>query len=230
MPFQHPKRFRQIISRIIAAYDRPVIRWYCWIRFWILRQRFLDEIGQYLPHSGRILDVGCGFGLFSQYYATLRPNLEIVGIDLDERRIAVADTAADRLALRNVSYRVGNAAQLEPQGQLDGAYMLDIVHHIPPGAVQALIQTLYASLLPGARLIVKDVERTPAYKRWFTYVLDKFVDYRAPVTYWDRADLISVFEAVGFEVTSHAMVDYLPYPHVVYICRKSAQSDRSVAA
>ena len=37
------------IRRIIRAYDDPVVRAYCWVRFGILRQRFLDEIGQYLP-------------------------------------------------------------------------------------------------------------------------------------------------------------------------------------
>ena len=37
-----------IIRRIIRAYDDPVVRAYCWVRFGIRRQRFLDEIGQYL--------------------------------------------------------------------------------------------------------------------------------------------------------------------------------------
>ena len=32
-----------IIRRIIRAYDDPIVRAYCWVRFWILRQRFLDE-------------------------------------------------------------------------------------------------------------------------------------------------------------------------------------------
>ena len=41
------------IRKIIRAYDDPIVRAYCWARFWILRQRFLDEIGQYLPTAGR---------------------------------------------------------------------------------------------------------------------------------------------------------------------------------
>ncbi|MBI2161034.1 MAG: hypothetical protein HYU25_11790 [Candidatus Rokubacteria bacterium] len=49
------------IRRIIGAYDDRVVRAYCWARFWILRQRLLDEIGQYLPESGEVLDIGCGF-------------------------------------------------------------------------------------------------------------------------------------------------------------------------
>ena len=47
------------VRRIIRAYDDPIIRAYCWGRFGILRQRFLDEIGQYLPGEGVVLDIGC---------------------------------------------------------------------------------------------------------------------------------------------------------------------------
>ena len=64
---------REAIARVIAAYDAPIIRAYSRGRFLILRQRFLDEIGQYLPDEGVVLDVGCGFGLFSLYYAQLVP-------------------------------------------------------------------------------------------------------------------------------------------------------------
>ena len=61
------------IRSIVRAYDDPVVRAYCWARFLVLRQRFLEEIGQYLPPSGPVLDIGCGFGLFSLYYAATAP-------------------------------------------------------------------------------------------------------------------------------------------------------------
>ena len=67
------------IRSVIRAYDDPIVRAYCWGRFWILRQRFLDEIGQYLPARDRVLDLGCGFGLFSLYYASAHPALTVEG-------------------------------------------------------------------------------------------------------------------------------------------------------
>src|SRR5262245_25918000 len=87
------------IRRVIAAYDDPVVRAYCWARFWILRQRFLDEIGQYLPPAGPVLDIGCGFGLFSLYYAAVEPGRFLRGIDRSARRIALARRAAARLGV-----------------------------------------------------------------------------------------------------------------------------------
>ena len=32
------------VLNVIRAYDDWIVRGYCWGRFWILRQRFLDEI------------------------------------------------------------------------------------------------------------------------------------------------------------------------------------------
>jgi len=210
----------EAIHRVIAAYDDWIVRGYCWGRFGILRQRFLDEIGQYLPARGRVLDVGCGFGLFSLYYASVRPELEIAGLDRNARRIAMARAAAGRLGLGNVRYEVGDARDFRGGALFDAAYMLDIVHHIPEDAVRPLLEQLAKVLPAGGRLLIKDVDRRPAWKRWFTHALDKVMDPGTPVRYWAGEELQALAEAVGFRVYRHLMVDFLPYPHVLYVCER----------
>jgi 2-polyprenyl-3-methyl-5-hydroxy-6-metoxy-1,4-benzoquinol methylase len=212
---------RDAIARVVAAYDDRVIRAYSRVRFLILRQRFLDEIGQYLPAAGDVLDVGCGFGLFSLYFAQLRPAVRFHGIDVDARRIGIARAAARRLGLGNVEYAVGDARELRARGDHAGAYMLDIVHHVPREAVEPLLGELYKTLAPGACLVVKDVDTRPAYKRWFTHVLDRLVSPSSPPHYWPADALQAALERVGFGVHRHLMVDVLPYPHVLYVCRKA---------
>jgi SAM-dependent methyltransferase len=207
------------IRRIIAAYDDPVVRAYCWVRFWILRQRFLDEIGQYLPRHGDVLDIGCGFGLFSLYYAATGPARRLRGIDLDARRIALARRAAARLGLANAGYEVGDARDFTADAPVAAAYMLDIVHHVPPATVPPLLRELRRALPAGAPLLVKDVDTRPAPKRWFTWALDRAMAPSTPVHYWSAEALTAALEAEGFEVRRHLMVDVLPYPHVLYVCR-----------
>jgi len=209
-----------LIPRIIRAYDDPIVRAYCWGRFWILRQRFLDEIGQYLPARGRVLDLGCGFGLFSLYYATAHPGLEIEGLDLSAKRIAMARAAAARLGLGNVHYGVGDAMDFRGGRAFDAAYMLDIVHHIGEETVRPLLEQVGKCLPAGGRLVIKDVDRAPVWKRWFTLALDKVMDPRTPVRYWAGEELGAVLESVGFRVYRHLMVDVLPYPHILYICER----------
>jgi 2-polyprenyl-3-methyl-5-hydroxy-6-metoxy-1,4-benzoquinol methylase len=207
------------VKRIIRAYDDPVVRAYCWGRFGILRQRFLDEIGQYLPEDGVVLDIGCGFGLFSLYYAATGPRRVVHGIDVSVRRIGVARRAAARLGLQNANYETGDARDFKGTGEVSAAYMLDIVHHVPPASVPPLLRALRRSLPVGGRLLVKDVDDRPAPKRWFTWMLDKAMAPTAPVHYWSSEALAGALGEAGFEVHRHLMVDLLPYPHILYICQ-----------
>jgi 2-polyprenyl-3-methyl-5-hydroxy-6-metoxy-1,4-benzoquinol methylase len=211
---------RAAIARVVDAYDDRVIRTYSRARFLILRQRFLDEIGQYLPVSGDVLDLGCGFGLFSLYYAQLWPGARLHGVDLDARRIGIARAAGQRLGLANVDYTVGDARDFRARREYAGAYMLDIVHHLDPPAVRPLLAEIHAALAPGASLLVKDVDRYPAYKRWFTHALDLLMCPGSPPHYWAADALQGALAETGFRVHRHLMVDFLPYPHVLYVCRK----------
>jgi SAM-dependent methyltransferase len=205
------------IRRIIGAYDDPVVRAYCWVRFWILRQRFLDEIGQYLPDAGSVLDIGCGFGLFSLYYAATSPRRLLRGIDINRRRIALARRAAARLGLDNVVYDEIDARDFKGDGEVRAVYMLDIVHHIPPTTVPPLLRELRRVLPAGGLLLVKDVDTRPAPKRWFTWALDKALSPASPVCYWSAEALTVALGAAGFTVRRHLMVDVLPYPHILYV-------------
>jgi 2-polyprenyl-3-methyl-5-hydroxy-6-metoxy-1,4-benzoquinol methylase len=212
----------ETIRKIVRAYDDPVVRLYCGLRFVILRQRFLDEIGQYLPETGRVLDIGCGFGLFSLYYAAVAPGRSVHGLDVDRRRIQTARRAAARLRIENVSYEERDARHFKGDGAYAAAYMLDIVHHVSPDTVPTLLDELRRCLAPGSLLLVKDVDTRPAAKRWFTWTLDKAMAPRTPVRYWSAEALTGALEASGFRVRRHLMVDVLPYPHVLYVCEARA--------
>jgi ubiquinone/menaquinone biosynthesis C-methylase UbiE len=209
-----------ILRRIVGAYDDRVVRAYCWARFAIVRQRFLDEIGQYLPATGTVLDIGCGFGLFSLYYAATAPGRLLRGLDVNVRRIALARRAAARLGLENVTYEAADARDFKGDSEVAAAYMLDIVHHVAPSAVPPLLRQLRRAVMPGGVLLVKDVDTHPALKRWFTWALDKAMDPRAPVRYWSADELGGALETAGFSVRRHLMVDILPYPHVLYVCTR----------
>ena len=207
------------MQRVISAYRDPVVRSYSWGRFKIFRQRFLDEIGQYLPSEGRVLDIGCGFGLFSLYYAQLHPGLSLHGFDLDARRVEMARDAARTLGLTNATFHVQNATDLRAHERFDAIYMLDVVHHVPAPAVEALLREVKASLAPGGVLLVKELDTEPAWQRLFAHALDLAMSPSSPPRYWSTAELGGLLARLGFDVKRHAMVDILPYPHVLYVNR-----------
>ena len=219
-PGAQPIRGRTAIRRVIAAYDQPIIRAYSWGRFQIFRQRFLDEIGQYLPEEGRVLDIGCGFGLFGLYFAQVHPRVQLSGFDLSESRVAIANDAARKLGIANARFEVGDATELRARQRFDVVYMLDVVHHVAPATVRRLIEEVHASLPSGGRLLVKELDTEPAWQRVFAHVLDLAMSPSQPPHYWAAAELSGLLREVGFDVKRHAMVDILPYPHVLYVATK----------
>lgn len=211
---------RRSITRIIAAYDSTIVRAYCLIRFRIIRGRFLEEVGQFLPRRGHVLEFGCGFGLFALYFGSAFPDLTIHGVDVDERRIELANRARDRLGLTNVTFAYGDAATPEIHDRIQAGYMLDLLHHLPRTSARALIRQFYDQLPPGGTLIVKDVDTRPRYKMAFTWLLDYVMTGGERPEYWSSADLTRELRDTGFSVIRYAMIDVMPYPHVCYACVK----------
>lgn len=60
------------------------------------RSRFFPagELVPYLPRSGKIVNIGCGYGLFTNWFSLLLPKAEFIDIDLQRDHIAVAPTEA----------------------------------------------------------------------------------------------------------------------------------------
>ena len=208
------------IRQIIRSYDEFIIRAYCRIRFIIMRIRFLEELDQYIPRDGTIVDLGCGFGLFSLYFASTGRGRRMFGVDLNEKRIAVARRSAARLDLSNASYKMGDAAEQPVPAGATCVYMLDLLHHLPEEEVRPLLSRIHVALARDGILLIKDVDTRPAYKRWFTLVLDRLMVGLEPIRYWSASEMIGLLEEVGFQVYTHEMRDILPYPHRLYVCRK----------
>lgn len=221
IPMHTSQQAQRLKRRVINSYDNWVIVAYCQIRFIIINMRIMDEIEQYIPKRGTVLDVGCGFGLFSLFFASLEKERRFLSFDISELRIQTARKTARRLNLQNrVRFRCRNVLDYEFDRPVDCAYMLDLIHHIPSDIAPEILQKCYDILPPGGILIIKDVDSRPFYKMAFTWLLDKVVDYRAPVHYWSRESLTELLRQKGFTVHIHQLIDIMPYPHVLYICRK----------
>ncbi|RPJ59128.1 MAG: class I SAM-dependent methyltransferase [Acidobacteria bacterium] len=216
---------RQAIGRVIGAIEAPWVKVYSAIRFQIISQRFLTEIGQYLPPEGNVLDAGCGFGLFTNYFAQVHPRARFVGLDLDSARIRIAREVAARLGVVNAEFDCVSLEDFSPSRPIHAAYMLDILHHVPRKEVLRFLNKVSRMLPLGGILVAKDLLTTPGYKALFALLLDRLMIGRGFVRYWTTAEMKELLLALGFQVFHHEMVDWLPYPHVIFIARKITRID-----
>jgi ubiquinone/menaquinone biosynthesis C-methylase UbiE len=86
---------------------------------------FAEQMG--VRRGMRLLDIGCGLGGASRYFAH-EHGCRVTGIDLTEEYVRVADALARRVDLGAlISYRHGSALSLPfAAGTFDGAYMLHV--------------------------------------------------------------------------------------------------------
>jgi 2-polyprenyl-3-methyl-5-hydroxy-6-metoxy-1,4-benzoquinol methylase len=208
-----------VIARIARALP-PIERAYAMARFGILRQKLLAMMNLLLPDEGAILDVGCGFGLFSSYLALMAPGRRIVGVDPSARRIRMARKVAQRLALPRQTYLEGTVESARPKGPFDGIFMLDVLHHVPPQAQLGLLADLRRLLAPGGVLVIKEVTTDRPFKLWFTEMLDRaMVGWDEPLAYRHHLEWADHLRELDLHTRVVRVPDILPYPHVVLIAR-----------
>ncbi len=206
---------------IIRAYDNAIIRWYSRMRFHIINIDFLDTLEQHLSDNAKVLDIGCGFGLFTVYYAANASGRNVTGFDLSEPRIRQAQAVAKKLALTNVHFFCQDANTYEFSEEFDAVVTLDLLHHVSPETSEKLIRQAYQALRPNGVLIIKDIHTWPLHKLYFTYTLDKLMMPRSSVHYRSKTAWKRILSEAGFtKILSYPLNDYLPYPHVLMIAHK----------
>ncbi len=143
--------------------------------------------------------------------------------DINAPRLHIAQSAAVKLGIRNVSFKHQDLRDWQPDQAIAGAYALDVFHHIPVESGNRLLGDLSAHIEPGGRFLLKDIDTTPRAMLWFTYLLDVLMSprddffYRSSVA-WERQLTASGFVPIYL----HYLWDILPYPHILLICDKPA--------
>lgn len=215
-----PYDYHRFLAEIVDVYDSPIIRAYCKARFTIININILQMLGLCLRGKKRILDVGCGFGLFGCYFSSMYPEIEYCGYDLNERRIERANLAAKRLGLGNAQFKVGDARDLEIDQEYDAVMMVDLLHHIDDGAKSVLLEICASHLAPDGRLIIKDVTTKPFHKIAFTWALDVVMTKGFEMWYWNEDKVYHNLRQHFDRIEMYPITDWLPYPHVIYLCEK----------
>lgn len=103
------------------------------------------------PHGDirgkHILDIGCGMGGVSTYFA-LNGAKWVVAIDYDEKRVATARAYANKKGAQNISFEVCDASSLPyERDEFDMIMMTSVVEHLPDP--EAVFKECYRVLKKG---------------------------------------------------------------------------------
>jgi 2-polyprenyl-3-methyl-5-hydroxy-6-metoxy-1,4-benzoquinol methylase len=212
---------KYIIKIVADQYDSLLIKCYVRVRFIIININILEMIMNYIPREGKLMTLGCGFGLFECAIALLNPALEIFGYDLSESRIAQAKRVAKRLNLRNVNFFCQDVTDEGPWQKCNCILILDLLHHIPFADQERVIKRCVEMLSQNGVMIVKDIHRRNKVKLYFTWLLDMIMTKNEPVYYFDQQQMRSRMQSLHLHTLEMPINDWLPYPHILYLGFKS---------
>jgi 2-polyprenyl-3-methyl-5-hydroxy-6-metoxy-1,4-benzoquinol methylase len=180
----------------------------------------LFEIEQYVPQAGNIIDIGCGSGIFSNLMCIMSGDRSVTGYDISSRRIEQARKTI--VKGRHLSFHVQDAGDTVCSG-FSTVTVIDLLHHITYEEQDRLLQKIYGDMEAPGELVLKDLEKRPLWKYAYHYVQDS-IAYRSRLYFRSSEEMEKLLNDIGFRVTVVPLESPLPYPHVIYICRKEAAS------
>jgi 16S rRNA G1207 methylase RsmC len=120
-----------------------------------------------------VLDIGCGWGPISLAVATLRPETEVFGLDVNSRSLELAQANAAALKLKN--FKAVRAEQIPNELLFDGIWSNPPIR-VGKAVLHQLMQTWIPRLKPGASamLVVQKQLGAESFQKWLAESFTEF--------------------------------------------------------
>lgn len=196
----------------------------------------IGDVAAAVPKGHRLIDIGCGEGLVLE--RVLARADEIVGVDLDARKIAFARSrlaAAAHVRLHHGDAFAFLAAQRD--ASVSTVLLVDTLSALQVRAQDRLLEETVRVLEPGGTLVLKLMDASPRWKAALSRALSTLVcaGFRMSLsdgqrfTYRSSAELLELLVAAGTSVeVRHLHAErHHPLPHVLLLARRMGAPRRS---
>lgn len=153
-----------------------------------------------LTKGARVLDLGCGSGIFGHMLA--QRGMAVTGVDISPKLIEIA-----RTLYPGEDFQVGDAEQLAfPDGHFDAAFLGGVVHHFP--SPQKMAREVARVVKPGGRFFAFDPNRRNPFMYLYRVKSSPFYSpvgvtpNEQPVA---RENVVRTFQEAGFDVETAFM-------------------------
>jgi len=195
---------------------------------WLIRtlQRYrpyicpFGAVAEHVPTGSRLLDVGCGAGLFVLLLERLERIERAVGFDISPEAVDAANRGAKRAGVsERIRFEALGADAPFPDGDFNVVSAIDVLHHVPPERQQTFVDRLCSAVPPGGRLIIKDMVDRPRWRSLANSFHD-LVMARQWVHHLDEQSVAKGVEVRGFRLAHHTRINTLWYGHWLLVLDK----------
>ncbi|MEM8758627.1 MAG: class I SAM-dependent methyltransferase [Planctomycetota bacterium] len=179
-------------------------------------------LGQ-VPAGSRVLDIGCGGGLFLMLLS-MSGRLDAaegasVGFDVSHAAIGKAVQAAEKMGVTNAAFRQLDVIAPWPEGPFDVASIVDVLHHVPPAAQRSVIEQAAAAVGPGGVVVYKDMCKKPMWRACANRMHD-LVMARDWIRYVPIGRVAGWFDELGMRVIERGATGRYWYGHEWIVAQK----------
>jgi cyclopropane fatty-acyl-phospholipid synthase-like methyltransferase len=174
-----------------------------------------------------LLDLGCGHGLFLALAKKMRPDIELVGLDLSEDKIAAARKSFDASELSIRELAVKDIADFSKQS-VDVITIIDVLYLVPQEQWSGILRKCHTCLRPGGQLLLKEMDPSVRWKFALLY-LEETLAVKAlgltlgrKFTFPSRDKVLAEMERAGFTVRGIPLHRWYYVPHYLWVGSKSS--------
>ena len=152
-----------------------------------------------VPPRSKLLDIGCGNGLFLYLLARAGRLAEGYGVEVRPEATIAGNAALRSFGIERASLSVARGPGDWPQQPFDVVSMIDVVHHVPPDRQRAMLEAACGLVRPGGLLVYKDMATAPAWAALANRLHD-LVLARQWIHYLPIASVASIAAECGMRV------------------------------
>ncbi len=179
---------------------------------------FVELIQQVKPGE-KIGDIGCGSGQFCLLLGEFAQPSYIYGIEISERLVQNAHQLFQQNSKVPFDFETFDGIVFpEKIRELDLIFLNDVLHHVPKNNQHDFLKNLVTIMKPGARLIIKDINResllvycNKMHDLVFAGEIGNELKFEQTRTW---------LEALGLKVLEHTKKRMYVYPHYTIIAKK----------
>jgi len=182
----------------------------------------MAEVAREVPMSGRILDIGCGHGLFPALLASGSSQRTIVGVDPSEHKINIARGSTKTFP--NISYIQGSVLDLN-DGPYDAISIVDVLYLLPDDLKRKILTHARKLITSNGVLLLKTNDTTPRWKfaivRLEEWLMVKILRYTHGGELHFRSSqlYLQMLDEAGFTTEVRQVDGWRPVPHRLFVCR-----------
>lgn len=153
----------------------------------LFKQHLIQQAA--LTDGLKILDVGCGTGSLLGMLANTKANLELHGIDIDQKALVIAEQKINQ-AKKNVQFHQNPVTQLPfEDGSFDKIFCSLMFHHLTDNDKIMTLREIYRVVKPAGEL--------------------HFADWGKPSSVWRRIRFLIVQLLDGFTTTKACLSNFV---------------------